>query len=95
MIMLSMTSFFFFFFYGNFYSLSLRNKAIKALDERLQKAQSVRKESEEWPEMDDDKQPPTGKSSEDTISTSSSSSKSDIVRIDVEPSSPSDENQSH
>ena len=67
-----------------------RNKAIKALDERLQKSQTESKDSEEWPDLDDEKQTPQPKSPEDTVSTSSMSSKSDIVRIEVDPSSPSD-----
>ena len=67
-----------------------RNKAIKALDERLQKVQSEQKDNEEWPDLDDEKQP-APKSGEDTVSTSSiSSSKSDIVRIEVDASSPSE-----
>lgn len=72
-----------------------RNKAIKALDERLQKAQSTQKDNEDWPDLDDEKPLNSPKSSDDTVSTSSISSKSDIVRIDVDASSPSDENPSH
>nr|XP_002129987.1 transmembrane protein 115-like [Ciona intestinalis] len=71
-----------------------RNKAIKALDERLQKAEQQQNDSSEWPEMEDDTTNTEPRSVEDSVSTSSGSSRSDIVRIEVETSSPSDENPS-
>nr|CAB3267031.1 transmembrane protein 115-like [Phallusia mammillata] len=73
-----------------------RNKAIKALDERLQKAETNQEATTEWPDLDDEQTPIISsgnkKQMEDNVSSSSGSSPSDIVRIDVETSSPSDEN---
>jgi len=73
-----------------------RNKAIKALDERLQKVVATKDDSAEWPDLDEEQQVAlkpdvASKSVDDAVSTSSGSSPSDIVRIDVE-SSPSEEN---
>ncbi|CAK8687769.1 unnamed protein product [Clavelina lepadiformis] len=72
-----------------------RNKAIKALDERLQKSQSTDGDSTEWPDLagEEQKKAPNPRSVDDTVSTSSAaSSHSDIVRIDLETS---DGNTSH